>query len=222
LLGGFSFGGLVAYEMARQLEQQGREVACLALFDTSSRRNIPHPTLSQRVRLHMQNLLNRNLSERWDYARERARAAKKRLSKRLWSASYARYRDNSQSLPKALRNIRLINDQASREYVLRPFKGRVSLFRASDDADLRQDLLLGWDELAEGVDLYRVPGNHLSVIKEPHVAILAEELAKCLRSATSSVNFIDQRVEQKASGSFEMTSVSDSTSLCQNVLSTVA
>ena len=33
-IGGYSFGGLVAYEMAQQLEAQGEEMALLALFDT--------------------------------------------------------------------------------------------------------------------------------------------------------------------------------------------
>jgi thioesterase domain-containing protein len=48
LLAGYSFGGLVAFEMARQLAQAGEEVALLALLDT-----FPHPgnwRLSCRVR----------------------------------------------------------------------------------------------------------------------------------------------------------------------------
>src|SRR5690606_19768881 len=34
LLGGYSFGGIVAYEMARQLAASGEDVPLLALFDT--------------------------------------------------------------------------------------------------------------------------------------------------------------------------------------------
>lgn len=34
LIGGYSSGGLIAYEMARQLTIQGKEVALLVLFDT--------------------------------------------------------------------------------------------------------------------------------------------------------------------------------------------
>jgi thioesterase domain-containing protein len=33
LLGGYSFGGIVAYEMARQLSAEGHQVPLLAMFD---------------------------------------------------------------------------------------------------------------------------------------------------------------------------------------------
>ena len=37
LLGGASFGGRVAFEMAQQLQAQGQRAALLALFDTPAR-----------------------------------------------------------------------------------------------------------------------------------------------------------------------------------------
>ena len=36
LLGGWSFGGIIAFEMAQQLEAQGQKVALLALMDASA------------------------------------------------------------------------------------------------------------------------------------------------------------------------------------------
>ncbi|MFN8060156.1 MAG: SDR family NAD(P)-dependent oxidoreductase [Vicinamibacterales bacterium] len=81
-LAGSSFGGLVAYEMARQLEAQGERVALLGLFDSYGK-NYPKPVqrltmwrrkvnnLRVRVDLHWGNLKNMQARERWEYAREK-------------------------------------------------------------------------------------------------------------------------------------------------------
>ncbi len=45
------------------------------------------------------------------------------------------------------------------------------------------DLKLGWNELAEsGLSIYDVPGEHLEVLKEPNVKILAKKLESAINS----------------------------------------
>jgi thioesterase domain-containing protein len=72
--------------------------------------------------------------------------------------------------------------RASRNYVLRRYPGRVTLFKASED--LSGNLLdskLGWSEWAEGgVDVQLVPGNHATMVYKPNVETLAEKLAACI------------------------------------------
>jgi amino acid adenylation domain-containing protein len=185
-LGGFSFGGLVAFEMARQLKGQGHEIGCLALFDTSAQLDHFDPQkykLSRRIELHLDNLLSGSAGDGLKYVGKLVNNGKKKIKKKVWKAGYSWYRDSSHQLPSALRNIRLINDQAAREYVLRTYPSRVSLFRASDDTQASGDDLLGWDKLTAGVDLYPVPGSHLSLVKEPYVQVLAEQLTKCIDRA---------------------------------------
>lgn len=185
-LGGLSFGGIVAFEMARQLRQQSREVACVALLDASARLCSDDSKLVPRIQLHLDNLLKLSVGERFDYVRRMARTGKRKLKSRFWRVAYGRYRANPTNLPNALRDVKEINFQALREHVLQPYPGRVALFRASNRSaqDLEDDLL-GWDKFATGVELYYVPGDHVSMVNEPHVRVLAEQLKHCLSRASS-------------------------------------
>ncbi len=69
------------------------------------------------------------------------------------------------------------------DYVPTSYGGRISVFRARRQPRNRiRDPQLGWGKLAEGgVDVHFIPGDHSSVLKEPHVQGLAAELKKCLR-----------------------------------------
>jgi amino acid adenylation domain-containing protein len=188
-LGGLSFGGIVAFEMARQLRQENREVACLVLLDASARFCSEDPKLTQRVGMHFDNLLRLGVRKRLAYVRRIARTGKRKLKSRAWRVAYSFYRDRPSHLPHVLRDIKEINFQALREHVLQPYPGRVELFRASDRSILdREDDLLGWDRFATGVDLYSVPGDHVSMVNEPHVRVLAEQLTFCLSRASTLEN----------------------------------
>jgi hypothetical protein len=66
------------------------------------------------------------------------------------------------------------------------YAGRVSVFRTRTQPLNRiRDKELGWGQLARGgVDLYYVPGKHgASVLREPHVQVLATEIKNCLLKA---------------------------------------
>ena len=51
---------------------------------------------------------------------------------------------------------------------------RYSMGRAYDVEEGWQDLIKG------GLEKIRVPGNHLDIVEEPHVRVLAEKLRTCL------------------------------------------
>jgi thioesterase domain-containing protein len=64
------------------------------------------------------------------------------------------------------------------------YDGRVTLFWASGDLRASYDLVSGWNALAQGgMELHEIPGNHLNIIKEPHVGVLAKKLNDCLQRA---------------------------------------
>ena len=145
LLGGYSSGGNVAYEMARQLSGQQHNVGLVALFDTSA-------------------FYTRGFG----------------VAQRI--IGYV----NEQRLgPGArLRFVRAV--QAARQYVPKPYNGRVDLFRAEQHASLSPDL--GWRKLAlGGVEIHTVPGDHLSIIREPHVRLLAAGLRTVIDSVINGV-----------------------------------
>ena len=194
-LAGSSFGGLVAYEMACQLVEQGEEISLLALFDTNSRGYIPPAltacrqqlgTLQRRILFNLkQVLLGRKRLAFW---REKGRSLSRRARRHLWRLAYAFMMRQGRSLPRALWNIAQANALAAQNYSPRPYPGRLTLFRASQQYIERvPEPTLGWGRLAlGGVDTFEVPGGHATVIQDPHVALLAPLLQKCLDEAVAA------------------------------------
>lgn len=197
-LGGLSFGGIVAFEMARQLQRRGRKVACVALLDSPTDICSTGYKLAQRIQAHFDNLLRLSFGARFKYLSQIARTGKRKLKSRIWRIGYRWYEDTQNRLPPALRNTKEINYHAAREYVLKSYPGRVALFRASDRTSLdREDELLGWDKFAAEVDLYCVPGDHVSMVNEPNVRVLAERLKECLDNAGTSKNAVESVMKRK-------------------------
>jgi amino acid adenylation domain-containing protein len=191
-LGGLSFGGIVAFEMARQLQKRGRKVACVALLDSPTEICATGYRLRQRIGGHFDNLLRLSFRARFKYLTQMAKTGKRKIKSRIWRIGYKWYEDTRDQLPPVLRNTKEINYQAAREYVLQSYRGRVALFRASDRSSLdREDELLGWDKFASEVDLYRVPGDHVNMVNEPNVRVLAEKLKQCLDGAAPQGNGAD-------------------------------
>ncbi len=186
-LGGASFGGKVAYEMARRLESEGERVALLALFDTfapGAGSGAPLPVLLRhglerffsRVDFHMENLLLQK--QRGEYIRKKARTVRRRIRSRLWQLAYRLFDERSRAMPRTLRSVREAGYLANRRYVAGPYGGTVTLFRAAvrsvADATGRD---MGWGRLARGgVEVHHVAGDHENMLVEPHVRVLAREL----------------------------------------------
>jgi thioesterase domain-containing protein len=198
-LGGSSFGGLVAFEMARQLEKQGAAVGLLALFDTYGP-GYPKPTSNSKSARMVTNWIGRSRQvretlnlleprERVEYVLAKARKVwKKLLRKFLWRKNEIAIAFSSatgRALPKDVqRNHKAIN-QALRSYKPQVYGGRLTLFRAaSQPPGIVPDDTLGWKGMAlEGLEIYEVPGFHGAVTVDPHARFLAEKLTPCLLSA---------------------------------------
>jgi thioesterase domain-containing protein len=87
------------------------------------------------------------------------------------------------SLPPVLKNIEEINFAAVKDYVPQTYSGGVTLFLASD-LTAGYDLQDGWRELVDGsVGVHVISGNHINMINDPHVRVLAEKLRGCLERA---------------------------------------
>jgi amino acid adenylation domain-containing protein len=194
LLGGASFGGSVAFEMARQLERDGQHVALVALFDTFAPGRGGGPMTVQRLRRRAGKYADRiayhakNLffgSSRSNYIRSKSRTLRRRIRSRIWQMVYSSYRGRSKPLPPALQDVREAGYLANKEYVPQTYPGRVTLFRAGiravDDSD-RPDM--GWGRLAlGGVEIREVPGDHVNMLLRPQVGLLAEQLRDCIDQA---------------------------------------
>nr|MBA3921750.1 non-ribosomal peptide synthetase [Nostocaceae cyanobacterium] len=190
-LGGWSFGGLVAFEMAQQLTKAGQEIGLLAIFDTSASFN--KPSLCQSLKFLLGTALWSTLPFLLDYGAivtnlfQPLQKRKAWFSRWQWSAiirlipeeSRLQLLDESAIAP--MLRVVYANAQAASRYVPQKYPNRITLFKADVQSDvIGQDSTLGWSALASDIQLHQVPGNHLSLLKQPHVQTLAQQLRQYL------------------------------------------
>ena len=203
-VGGLCAGGVLAFEIAVQLQAQGETVAQVALFDsldveaprvdlaTTERRNRfmqifaaeeesnPLKRVSAIASVAFSKVKNLVVYESQNAVRKLANKTRLKL--------FRYYLDKNLPLPRFLRDIsiRTVYEFAEAEY--RPqgiFEGELLLFRATvgEEADApgiayTSDPMLGWPKRAtKGVRAWDVPGNHSSLLQEPNVAQVAKLLA---------------------------------------------
>lgn len=211
-LGGLSFGGAIAFEMAQQLHAQGELVGLVALMDT----NLP----TWRTYTDGRSALFESRIYPFVAALERSYVAIRRAGARgslRWGlAGMMRRRSNGHrndaELPGSLANTELLsptleriwnaNIAAADKYQPRRYPGRVTLFWATGwPTPSRRDARLCWADFAEdGLEVHRIPGSHGSFRFEPHVRVLAEKLDMCLRRANLASPHRSQPEKNKSLG----------------------
>jgi amino acid adenylation domain-containing protein len=150
---GFSFGGVLAYEMAQQLQLADEEVALLAILDC----DVP----------------NRRRVARTGQVKQQLRALKRHLSRYLrWRANKSTYNEDI----KHSRDDKYID--AIRTYIATEYNGPAVFFRAADEPQL--DLGYDWHALAPDLNSYQIPGDHLGILSPPNIDILVQQLRRHL------------------------------------------
>jgi len=185
LIGGLSFGGWVALEMALQLQHQNEEVALLALLASN-------PGHLRPVTSSLADLLFRPSKHKLLDLLPRAIIELIRRKIAFWS------------VPQILRDVYSASAVAERNYHLRRYSGRITLFRPSTtllrgSKDPHQD----WSKFAGGgVEAHEIAGYHVDIITEPHVSSLAEKLTSCLRRAQACARIANNKGPTMEAGSF--------------------
>jgi phthiocerol/phenolphthiocerol synthesis type-I polyketide synthase D len=188
-LGGWSFGGTLAYETARQLVEAGREVEMVVLFDSG----LPLPvedesdsmakrfaafveyvdeTYEQNLALTYEDLAGLTEEEQFALVMERAAPL-------------------IEMVPPAVLTHQLTSHQDTRSlesYHAKPYDGRVILYKATEptpwavhDARYVLDEANGWGPLCSGLEIVKVPGtHHLNLLDPPGVDVIAEHLREQL------------------------------------------
>ena len=178
-LAGSSFAGLIAFEMAHELQAAGEEVALVAMFDSMMIRKIP---LSRRLRCHWQLLREQGVS----YLRKKVRHRMEEIYRILTLPAEKRHgqvrsapADSSGVTIEAQQDILdEVSVRAARSYTPRPYSGKLVLFRATDQTFFSEDVPdLGWAPFAAGAfEVYDVPGNHMGILRAPSVSLLVRLL----------------------------------------------
>jgi amino acid adenylation domain-containing protein len=176
-LGGHSSGGVVAFEMARQLAAQGEQVAFLGIMDSLSplARELPY-----RVVDRLTNVKRRGAA----WALGWPRRFLGRLSERA-RVRWRRWRRLPMPLELSNHLVEAAHDAAEARYVGGPFDGKATLFSVTELHPTRRHLErdLGWAPLVASLEIVDVPGDHDTLMLQPTVRGLAERLDAALRRA---------------------------------------
>jgi len=205
ILGGWSFGAYVAFEMAQQLQQNGQTVALLAVIDT------PRLSGNKTANVMMLSKTFITVSLRYigpyvyDYfylsnaANSSKKAAKngswamKRVAAMLKSPAVAnvvlqesKIIQLQQPILRHLLPVLWANSKALVNYVPKVYPGKITLFQSSKPwVASPPDRGWGWKDLSlKGVKICQISGHHLNCLRMPHVKVVAEQLANCIEQVS--------------------------------------
>jgi thioesterase domain-containing protein/acyl carrier protein len=179
---GWSLGGLIVFEMARQLEAQGERTALVAIIDAGMIK--PGETFDEddfvpmllqlfpeELRPTEAELKSLSADQQLDFFRVRAERA------RLVALNDSPIEDQH------VFQVFQANMSALLEYRPEPFAGKLTLLRAKQDATpMHREPYMGWAPWAlGGVAEHRIEGEHVNLFREPYISQLATEINTVLR-----------------------------------------
>ncbi len=185
---GWSFGGLMVYEIARQLAENGDEVAFLGIVDTS-------PILFPNMRTDLPGWLQKRYYFEWliwaagFHFREIAKLSiidrlgyiNKRLKKRIkWLPLVIKQKEYTQ---REQAEVVFTNKPAIQQYHPKTYAGDAHLFRVKQlRTTLVRQKFSFWNYLVKGtITLHQIPGTHLTLLKEGNVETLAALMSDAMR-----------------------------------------
>ncbi len=190
LVGGHSFGGLVAFEIASQLEAIGKPVEHLLIIDT-------HPPLAtteleaslddnaalltffvEQICLHV----NEDINISYEYLSSLEEAEQLEYVLQLLRTHQLIPPDVGNNFVTGFLNVYKTNSRAIVRYQPQPIQSSISIFKTRALTELfPEDPTVGWGKLTNTkVRIYPVIGGHQSILKEPDVKNLAETIQQVL------------------------------------------
>ena len=176
---GYSFGGLLAYEIAVRLNRLGETVDLLGLIDTNVHARTLPPLAWLSFRLGRLGQFYRRMGGRgmlsfvWQKVRCSARGQ-----------ALVSHPDFSNSagvvLPPVLQRVRLACERALDAYNPPSYPGEAVFFRSQERRIQFCDPLIVWRRRASSVRIVDVPGSHTTMLQEPNVGQLGMEIGRCL------------------------------------------
>jgi amino acid adenylation domain-containing protein len=196
-LGGWSSGGIVAFEMAQQLHRQGQDVALLALLDTyaPASNGKANPADLDDAAIIVGIIGEQNLA--MEYAAFQQLDPDEQLNYAIALGRKANVLppDAGPAQFRQLLRVFRANMLAIQRYVPERYPNRITLFSANksnENVDAPEtapsmhsdDQTLGWAALSVlPVTVYHTPGDHRQMLNEPHVHTLAEQLRRCIETS---------------------------------------
>jgi len=201
-LGGFCFGGVVAFEIAQQQKKQGEDVALLFLLDSffpgddisNSPDSSANSSFHGEVKRHLRNLAPLGAHEKLAYILVRVRGIVKgkiekaavMVSKTFKQTVCKLYPAVGCPIPISLRNYYVLDIyyRAEQNYLPQPYPG-MGLYIACEKRSA--DHQLNWARvITGGLEVHEISADHPDLVKQPHVRHWAEKLKEALQRAQTT------------------------------------
>jgi len=182
-LAGHSFGGIISYEMARQLQQLGKKVSMLAMLDSYVEPYFyyasPLGKMIGKLHFHFRKktaFLNGMFSS-WEDFKIHLNRKKEYLVEQKFKSDTDLTEEERLENRRAM-EVEKMNALIMKRYHLVPENFEIDLFRAEKPLFFMHDpVYLGWRNIPlEGLNIYDVPGDHLDMFEAPHDVIFAKIL----------------------------------------------
>lgn len=182
---GYSFGGLIAFEMAQQLRAGGYQTGMVGMIDTPEW-HYTRQVMESFSRMERLKMLYGGAVRRAILGPDRTGALLARLDGLYEKVRLAYRRFAGRGPDLSVQSPEQRNFKALTHYEPKFYDGEIHLFRCPDAERSRgADPLLGWGNLARSIVVTEIPGEHGSLTAEPYVGFLGEALRKSLDSAVS-------------------------------------
>jgi amino acid adenylation domain-containing protein len=187
-LAGYSLGGTIAYEMARQLMEMGKDVKMLALFDTYAKQTDIYDPFVKRIINRIWLFIMKLLYSFVLFAEDPKRTIEykslilKRKIIRLYWRLFKGKEEKQEGFFAYDNEIDEASAKAKRNYFQKPINITVDLFKAKKKTFYMADFkYLGWREFAlKGVNVHEIPGEHNTIFAPPNDKEFAVVLQQCL------------------------------------------
>ncbi len=194
LLGGWCFGGLVSYEMARRLKEMGKTVAGVLLIDTPMPKPEGFWNKSRFVLDKVLTMLTMSPRQQFSYYRAKIRDA-------IYGPMDKNLDDIEGKIMNAKSAVASVFDRGKVWYTnvyayyrfrVKAFHGNVVLYMCKE---LYKDMInspsFGWKILNPDINIVRVPGDHDTMIVPPNSDVLSEEIVKSIAKVNKETSSLD-------------------------------
>ncbi|WP_372752961.1 thioesterase domain-containing protein, partial [Mariniflexile sp.] len=186
-LAGYSFGGIIAYEMAKQMLAQNKKITMLGMLDTYANPIFSYTPSLKRKLVALQHRFKSNiyatkhLFSNSEAFKTRLNAQKQKVSNLILGLKNGKEKHHQLRYHQPYR-LDKMNRLAISRYKLTPIDMQINLFRVEKQGYYMQDpVLLGWEGFAlKGVKVHEIPGDHNYLFSPPNDKISAHILQHVL------------------------------------------
>lgn len=172
-IAGYSFGGYVAYEMARQLKAMGREVSKLILFDTSAYEDEAKLSWLKKLKLQLgKRIVNLGFAfqEPEGFYEQKRRSFERKKDQVLIKLNLKARPETQKDQGSIIKVLASNNVRILKNYKLANYAGDLYLFKAKHRPFYVEDTkYYGWGPLVERIHIVNVSGHHDNIFKKPEI-----------------------------------------------------